>query len=98
MSTDKVSSANASRSKYFSTVTYTADGQCVLAAGLSKFACIYSIASGALVKKFQLSFNRSLEGIVDHVRSDMVVDGIALSSLPGTTSSLGHYPLSEPVT
>eukprot|EP00596_Hydrurales_sp_CCMP1899_P003442 CAMPEP_0119050586 /NCGR_PEP_ID=MMETSP1177-20130426/70734_1 /TAXON_ID=2985 /ORGANISM="Ochromonas sp, Strain CCMP1899" /LENGTH=830 /DNA_ID=CAMNT_0007029157 /DNA_START=526 /DNA_END=3015 /DNA_ORIENTATION=+ len=80
-SADMVSSANASRSKHFTTVTYTADGSCVLAGGLSKYVCIYSISSGALVKKFQLSHNRSLEGIVDDLRSDQLVDGIATQQL-----------------
>jgi periodic tryptophan protein 2 len=50
--------AAANRSKHFTTVAYTADGSCILAAGLSKYACIYSVISGALVKKFQLSHNR----------------------------------------
>ena len=58
LTTDRVSADNSSRSKYFTTITYTADGSCVLAGGRSKFCCIYSVASGVLIKKFQLSHNR----------------------------------------
>ena len=37
--------------------------------------------TGVLVKKFQLSHNRSLEGIVDELRSDRLVDGVSLDAL-----------------
>ena len=62
-------------------MAYTADGAFLLAGGISKFVCIYSIGSRTLVKKFQLSHNRSLEGIQDELRSDRLVDGIALDNL-----------------
>jgi periodic tryptophan protein 2 len=98
--TDARTADNSTRSKHFTCVTYSADGTCILAAGHSKYACIYAIASKTLVKKFQLSHNRSLEGVLDELRSDRIVDGLALdniaiddsddehgakSTLPGTT-------------
>jgi periodic tryptophan protein 2 len=58
LSTDATTADNASRSKYFTSVAYTVDGSCVIAGGRSKFVCLYSCASGALIKKFQLSHNR----------------------------------------
>ena len=58
MSTDATTADNATRSKYFTAVGYTADGTCVIAGGLSKHICIYVVATGALVKKFQVSYNR----------------------------------------
>lgn len=57
-STDRITAENSSRSKYFTTVTFSADGTCVLAGGKSKYVCIYNVTSGTLVKKFQLSHNR----------------------------------------
>lgn len=57
-STDRVTAANSSRSKYFTTVSFSADGSCIIAGGKSKFVCIYNVASGTLVKRFQLSHNR----------------------------------------
>eukprot|EP01034_Spumella_vulgaris_P031898 gene31898-39410_t len=81
LSTDAMTADNSARSKYFTSVSYTADGSCVLAGGRSKFTCIYAVATGVLIKKFQLSHNRSLEGIVDELRSDRLVDGIAVDSI-----------------
>lgn len=60
-STDRVTAENSSRSKHFTTVSFSADGTCVIAGGKSKFVCIYNVSSGALVKKFQLSHNRLLD-------------------------------------
>ena len=79
--TDARTADNSTRSKHFTCVTYSADGACILAAGHSKYACIYAIASKTLVKKFQLSHNRSLEGILDELRSDRLVDGMALDNI-----------------
>jgi WD40 repeat protein len=55
---DITTAQTSARSKYFTSVTYSADGSCVLAGSKSKSACIYSVASGTLIKKFELSHNR----------------------------------------
>eukprot|EP00981_Chlorochromonas_danica_P009320 scaffold2613_cov159-Ochromonas_danica.AAC.7 len=81
LTTDARSAKNSSRSKFFTTITYSADGSCLLAGGRSKYLCLYATESGTLVKKYQLSFNRSLEGIVDQLRSDRLVDGVSLDNL-----------------
>lgn len=57
-STDAITAEQAANQKCFTSIDYTADGSCLLAGGRSKYICIYAIASGALVKKFQLSHNR----------------------------------------
>ncbi|WAR00919.1 PWP2-like protein [Mya arenaria] len=49
--------------KAFNTVCYSADGQCVLAAGRSKNVCIYSVANQMLIKKFEISCNMSFDGM-----------------------------------
>lgn len=82
LTTDATSSENSARSKFFNSLAYSADGTCVLAGGRSKYLCIYSVQSGSLVKKFQLSHNHSLEGIMDKLRSDRIVDGVQLDNLP----------------
>ena len=46
----------------FTTLCYSADGQCILAAGQSKNVCIYSVADQILMKKFEISQNLSLDG------------------------------------
>ena len=61
-STDRRTAANNAATKHFTTITYSADGTCVLAAGNSKYICLYDVASGSLVRKFTVSRNLSLDG------------------------------------
>lgn len=84
-----MSAQNAARGKCFTSVTYSADGSFILAGGRSKYVCIYEVAGGTLVKKFQLSHNRSLEGILDELRSDRLVDGIAIDNLDAARDDNG---------
>lgn len=81
LTTDATTAENAAHSKFFTALDYSADGTCILAGGRSKYLCIYAVSSGVLVKKFQLSHNRSLEGVSDKLRSDRVVDGVLLDNL-----------------
>jgi periodic tryptophan protein 2 len=60
--------------KCFTSITYTADGSCVLAGGRSKYVCIYETSHGYLLKKFQISHNRSIEGILDKLHSGQVTE------------------------
>jgi periodic tryptophan protein 2 len=65
---DRMSSNNNASSRYFTSVCYSADGSCVLAGGNSKYVCIYEVSQQILLKKFQVTFNRSLDGVLDEVR------------------------------
>ena len=67
--TDRVSAKNNTSSKHFTSVCYSADGSCVLAGGKSKFVCIYETQHHMLLKKFQISHNRSLEGVLEMLNS-----------------------------
>lgn len=64
---DRVTADNNASSRYFTTVCYSADGSCVLAGGNSKYVCIYAVAQQMLLKKFQVTFNRGLDGVLDEV-------------------------------
>lgn len=68
-SSDKISAMSNTISKHFTSLCYSADGSCVLAGGRSKFICIYETSQQILLKKFQLSHNRSLEGVLDFLHS-----------------------------
>lgn len=48
-------------------MTYSADGECILAAGKSTNICIYHVREGVLLKKFEITQNRSLDGLNDFV-------------------------------
>lgn len=50
-------------SRCFTTITWSADGQSLLAAGKSKNVCIYNVQEGILLKKFEITQNRSLDGL-----------------------------------
>lgn len=47
----------------FTSLCYTADGSCILAGGQSKNVCIYNVAEGLLLKKFEITQNRSLDAV-----------------------------------
>uniref|UniRef100_A0A5K3G0B7 WD_REPEATS_REGION domain-containing protein n=1 Tax=Mesocestoides corti TaxID=53468 RepID=A0A5K3G0B7_MESCO len=47
----------------FLSITYSADGEHLLAGGDSKFICLYSIPDRLLLKRFEITVNLSLEGV-----------------------------------
>jgi periodic tryptophan protein 2 len=64
---DRMTANNNASSRYFTSVCYSADGSCILAGGNSKYVCIYEVSQQILLKKFQVTFNRSLDGVLDEV-------------------------------
>lgn len=69
-SAENMSRQNAEGASHFSHVAFSADGRGLIVGGESKFACIYDWEQGALLKKFQLSRNRLVEGVLDRLRDD----------------------------
>ncbi|KAJ5495301.1 Periodic tryptophan protein 2 [Penicillium diatomitis] len=66
---DRRTAANSAGTKSFSRITYSADGSCVLAAGNSKYICLYDVTTGSLIKKFTVSVNTSLDGTQEYLNS-----------------------------
>jgi len=66
---DRMTADKNASSRYFTSVCYSADGTCVLAGGNSKYICIYEVSQQMLLKKFQVTFNRSLDGVLDKLNS-----------------------------
>ncbi|XP_004602545.1 periodic tryptophan protein 2 homolog [Sorex araneus] len=60
---DKITAKHAAKGKAFTTLCYSADGQYVLAGGMSKFVCIYHVREQILMKKFEVSQNLSLDAM-----------------------------------
>lgn len=60
---------------------YTADGKSVLAGGRSKFLCIYAVESKMLLRRYQLSHNRSLDAVLDKLHSGAVREGGTLADI-----------------
>jgi len=64
---DKISSKKKSETAHFSTICYSADGSCILAGGTSKYICIYNVEEQMLVKKFEITQNRSFDCMDDTI-------------------------------
>ncbi|XP_064503026.1 periodic tryptophan protein 2 homolog [Pseudopipra pipra] len=64
---DKITAKQAAKGKSFTTLCYSADGQSILAGGLSKFVCIYNVKEQILMKKFEISCNHSLDAMEEYL-------------------------------
>lgn len=60
---------NSTHNTAFTSVCYSSDGRCVLAGGNSRFVCIYDLSSKLLIRKFVISSNLSLDGLLDQLNS-----------------------------
>lgn len=60
---DKITAKQSAKGKSFTSLCYSADGECLLAGGQSKFVCIYNIREQILMKKFEISCNLSLDAM-----------------------------------
>ena len=65
--------ASSPGTKSFNTITYSADGSCLLAAGNSKYICLYAISTLTLIKKFAVSTNLSLNGTQEFLNSRQIM-------------------------
>ncbi|OQR75106.1 periodic tryptophan protein 2-like [Tropilaelaps mercedesae] len=62
---DLVTAKRLQKVQAFTTLCYTADGECVLAAGRSKVICIYHVGEQVLLRRFEITCNLSLDGLND---------------------------------
>ncbi|XP_028348517.1 periodic tryptophan protein 2 homolog isoform X2 [Physeter macrocephalus] len=60
---DKITAKHSAKGKAFTTLCYSADGESILAGGMSKFVCIYHVKEQILRKKFEISCNLSLDAM-----------------------------------
>ncbi|KAL2493510.1 periodic tryptophan protein 2 [Abeliophyllum distichum] len=69
LTTDRRSAANSTAGKCFTTLCYSADGSYILAGGSSKYICMYDVADQVLLRRFQITHNLSLDGVLDFLNS-----------------------------
>ncbi|XP_075514279.1 periodic tryptophan protein 2 [Primulina tabacum] len=67
--TDRRSAANSTAGKCFTTLCYSSDGSYILAGGNSKYICMYDVADQVLLRRFQITHNLSLDGVLDFLNS-----------------------------
>lgn len=83
--------------KYFSTLCYTIDGEYLIAAGKSKYVCVYNAKEKLLVKKFEIANNLSLDGFAEFVSKRKVQEfGFNLSVIKHREDNGGLAPVSLP--
>jgi periodic tryptophan protein 2 len=78
---DKTTLAAQASSSCFSTLAYSADGTCILAAGNTKWVCLYNVARRLCVNRFAISNNKSLDGVRDMLNSKRMTQGGALEEI-----------------
>ncbi|KIH48110.1 hypothetical protein ANCDUO_21824, partial [Ancylostoma duodenale] len=61
---DTITRQNAAQNKSFTCMQFSPDSTLLLLAGDSNNFCLYSVADKMLVKKFTITENRSLDGVV----------------------------------
>ncbi|GAB4842053.1 U3 snoRNP protein [Ancistrocladus abbreviatus] len=72
--TNRRTAANSSSGKCFTTLCYSADGSYILAGGSSKYICMYDIVEQVLLRRFQITHNLSLDGVLDFLNSKKMTD------------------------
>ncbi|KAK7874490.1 hypothetical protein R5R35_001573 [Gryllus longicercus] len=65
--TDLISAKKSLQAKAFTCLCYSADGKCILAGGQSKNVCIYHVQESILIKKFEITQNRSFDAVDDFI-------------------------------
>ena len=71
---DARAASNATHNTAFTSLCYSADGSCILAGGNSKFVCIYEIAGKILLRKFVISSNLSMDGLLEQLNSKRMTE------------------------
>ncbi|KNC28885.1 hypothetical protein FF38_07379 [Lucilia cuprina] len=67
LDTDVITAKKNKLGKYFSSLEYSADGECILAGGKSHVICIYHVKEAMLLKKFQITQNLSFDGLNEFI-------------------------------
>ncbi|CAH9147069.1 unnamed protein product [Cuscuta epithymum] len=86
--TDRRSAANSTSGKFFTTLCYSADGSYILAGGNSKYICMYDVADQVLLRRFQLTHNLSLDGVLDFLNSKNMTDAGPLDLIEDDDSDI----------
>ena len=73
---DRNSSKNSTKNKYFNSVCISPCGKYVLGGGNSKNVCVYDLGSRVLIRRFALTQNRQLDGVLTKLNSKNIKEGV----------------------
>ncbi|XP_060205652.1 periodic tryptophan protein 2 [Lycium barbarum] len=83
---DRRSAANSTSGKCFTSLCYSADGSYILAGGNSKYICMYDVADQVLLRRFQITHNLSLDGVLDILNSKNMTESGPLNLIDDENS------------
>jgi periodic tryptophan protein 2 len=83
---------------FFTALSYTADGQFILAGGQSKTICIYHVGQNLLVKKFEVTQNRSFDAMDDVISRKKMTEFGNLSLVEDRDDPRGKMAIKLPGT
>ncbi|PIK47368.1 putative periodic tryptophan protein 2-like isoform X2 [Apostichopus japonicus] len=72
--TDFITAKRSATAKSFTTLCYSADGECILAAGRAQYVCIYHVKEQLLLKKFEITCNLSLDAMKEYLNRRKMTD------------------------
>lgn len=94
---DLFTAKHSPRSKYFTSLCYSADSSLLIAGGISNHVCIYdmtlSVGNRPLLKQINLSHHLGLEGVQEKLNSRRLKEGrVTSDSEDETMTKEGHLP------
>ncbi|XP_045467818.1 periodic tryptophan protein 2 homolog [Harmonia axyridis] len=89
--TDLITAKKSLEAKAFTTLCYSADGEYILAGGQSKNICIYHIKERLLVKKIEITQNRSLDAVDDFINRRKMTEFGNLALVEGREERVGGH-------
>jgi len=84
--TDKISAKKKKEQVHFTSLCYSADGSMLLAGGQSKNICIYHVEESLLVKKFEVTQNRSFQGMDETINRRKMTEFGNLATIEDRTA------------
>jgi len=78
---DKISAKKKREKAHFKSLCYSADGSIILAGGQSKNICIYHVGESLLLKKFEVTQNRSFQGMDETINRKKMTEFGPLASI-----------------
>lgn len=74
---DRVSAKNSTKNKHLNSVAISPNGEFIIGGGNSKNICLYDLRYKLLMKRFAVTQNRSMDGVLQLLNSKAVKDGMA---------------------
>jgi periodic tryptophan protein 2 len=74
LASDRRAAGNLDSGACFSSLSYGADGSFLITGGLSKYVCVYDTKEKLLLRRFQTTKNKSIDGVLDTLNSSRMTD------------------------